>query len=147
MGDFGKLLRKKTSGSTLLPQAVMSFWAMLAGCFSTSTSCQTRPYAKVTLNNHCTSALFDTGSTCTLVHSKLKSKILNSDTSACLTQKIKLCTANGEMLKTHGSYSISIKFASRQFTHSIIFIDHLQVDCIIGMDFMSAANISINARD
>ena len=34
-GRFGKLLRKKGNGSTLLPRAVMSFWTILSCCFST----------------------------------------------------------------------------------------------------------------
>ena len=146
MGNLGKLLRKKNYGSTLLPQAVMSFWAMLAGCFATTRTSSSRPIAKVKLNNNISPALFDTGSTYTLVHSKLKPLILKPNTPVCSNQQVKLCTANGEILKTHGSYNIEIKFANRSFSHPVIFIDKLQVDCIIGMDFMSAANITINAR-
>ena len=123
----------------------MSFWAILAGCFSASKS-PSRPYAQVKVNSANLSALFDTGSTYTLVNSRLKSTILGNKTGSPGLKHVQLCAANGDALKTTGSYSVDISFSNRTIKHPIIFVDKLQVDCIIGMDFMSASNIYIDTK-
>ena len=89
--DFGKLKRKKSPSSMFLPQAVMSFWAILSGCFLATDS--SRPFAQVKINAVKTGALFDTGSTYSLAHVKLKPKILNSNAQPCKGPDIKLCAA------------------------------------------------------
>ena len=123
----------------------MSFWAILAGCFSASKP-PARPYAQVTLNSVQTPALFDTGSTYTLVNSRLKSTILGQNHISPGIKHVQLCAANGDALKTKGSYSIDISFSNRTIKHPVIFVDCLQVDCIVGMDFMSTSNISIDTK-
>ena len=50
------------------------------------------------------------------------------------------------MLNSKGTYSIDIKFANHLFKTTVQFIDDLQLPCIIGMDFMSRANINICAQ-
>ena len=123
----------------------MSFWAILAGCFST-TKAPSRPYAQVKVNSVKLSALFDTGSTYTLVNSRLKPAILGQKTDSPGIKHVQLCSANGDVLKTTGSYAVNISFSSQTIKHPIIFVDNLQVGCIIGMDFMSTSNIYIDTK-
>ena len=142
--DHGKLLRKKGSSSYLFPAAVMSFWAVLSNCFSITVP--ERPIATVLANNFKISALFDTGSSFTLVNSKLKSKIIASNAQPIPGNQIKLCAANGQILNSKGTYTVDIQFANHSFKTAVQFIDNLQLPCIIGMDFMSKANINICAQ-
>ena len=127
-----------------LPQAVMSFWAILSGCFLATDS--SRPFAQVKINAVKIGALFDTGSTYSLTHARFKPKILNANAQPCKGPDIKLCAANGQLLNTCGTYTVQFTINNRTFSHKLLFIDGLQVDCIIGMDLMAKANISIDAR-
>ena len=57
---------------------------------------------------------------------------------------LKLCGAEGKELQNDGCYSIQITTNSTSFWHNVIFIKNLQVPCIVGMDFLSKAGISID---
>ena len=142
--DLGKLTRKKLPSSTFLPQAVMSFWAILSGCFLATTP--SRPFTKVKINAFSLGALFDTGSTYSLAHAKWKTTLLNSHDQPCKGPLVKLCAANGQLLETCGTYRVQITINNKTFSHKLMFIEGLQVDCIIGMDLMAKANISIDTR-
>ena len=122
----------------------MSFWAVLSNCFSISIP--ERPIATVFANNFKISALFDTGSSFTLINSKLKHQIINSNAVKIPGSSIKLCAANGQILNSKGTYWVDIQFAKHTFKTTVQFIDNLQLPCIIGMDFMSKANITICAN-
>ena len=141
--DYGKLLRKKGSSSHLFPAAVMSFWAVLSNFFAVTVP--ERPITTVTINDLKLSALFDTGSSFTLINSNLKRHIINGNTPNAKGNPIKLCAANGQILNSKGTYVLDIKFSNHSFQTAVQFIDNLQLPCIIGMDFMSKANISICA--
>ena len=95
--DFGKLLRKKGHSSNLFPAAVMSFWAVLSNCFSVSPPA--RSISTVTIRKFKLSALFDTGSSFTLINSDLKSKLISNSDSPVKGNAIKLCAANGQLLR------------------------------------------------
>ena len=107
-GRFGKLLRKKGPGSTLLPRAVMSFWTILSCCFSSKTTREDtiRPRSYVCINGYQVSALFDTGSAISLVDSKYLNLVRADQVKG---PTIKLCGANGTPLNNKGTYEVAIK--------------------------------------
>ena len=86
----------------------------------------------------------DTGSTVTLIDSKLKKDILGKGSNLACGPILKLCGADGKELQNDGCYSIQITINSTSFWHNVIFIKNLQVTCIVGMDFLSKAGISID---
>ena len=43
-------------------------------------------------------------------------------------------------------HEVQIKVNHQVFKQQIMFIRHLQTDCILGMDFLSAANISLDTH-
>ena len=86
----------------------------------------------------------DTGSTVTLIDSKLKKDILLKGSNPARGPILKLCGADGKELHNDGCYSIQITINSTSFWHNVIFITNLQVPWIIGMDFLSKAGISID---
>ena len=140
--DYGKLLRKKGSSSLLFPAAVMSFWAVLSNCFTISPPA--RPISTVTIRKFKLSTLFDTGSSFTLINSDLKSKLISNAESPVKGSPIKLCAANGQLLRTRGTYLLDISLFNHTFQIPVQFIDNLQLPCIIGMDFMSKAKVVIH---
>ena len=121
----------------------MSFWAVLSNCFSVSPPA--RPISTVTIRKFKLSALFDTGSSFTLINSDLKSKLISNSDSPVKGNAINLCAANGQLLRNRGTYLLDITLFNHTFQIPVQFIDNLQLPCIIGMDFMSKANITINA--
>ena len=104
-----------------------------------------RPTLAIKLNNTWVSALFDTGSSVSLVDERFKSDIVLKGTNAALSPSIRLCGANGKELQQTGCYSIKISLAKRQVFHNLIFKRDLQVPCILGMDFMARQNVVIDA--
>ena len=104
-----------------------------------------RPTLSIKLNNTRVSALFDTGSSVSLVDKRFKSLILVKGRNAALSPSIRLCGANGKELQQSGCYSIKISLGKRQVYHSLIFIKDLQVPYILGMDFMANQNVVIYA--
>ena len=131
------------SGSTLLPRAVMSFWTILSCCFSTKTTQEDnqRPRGLIHLNGQQVSAFFVTGSAISLVDSKYMSLIKSGQRRG---PSIKLCRANGSPLINKGTYEMTIKVNNRMIVQPVHFIENLQVPCILGMDFMKRARISID---
>ena len=72
-------------------------------------------------------ALFDTGSTITLINSLFKPKILGSLAhSVQIAQQPSLCGADGLPLSTAGTYSLPVKISNANVTHPITFINNLQ---------------------
>ena len=58
---------------------------------------------------------------------------------------IKLCAANGQLLRSRGTYLLDISLSNHSFQIPVQLIDNLQLPWIIGMDLMSKANVTINA--
>ena len=57
---------------------------------------------------------------------------------------VKLCSAGGKKLTNSGCYSLHCSLDKNKYWHNLTFIDNLQVSCIIGMDLLSKANITID---
>ena len=120
----------------------MSFWTILSCCF-TAPQADPRPVADVWIEGCKARALFDTGSTLTLVSSALMTKMtLHRPTE----QPVKLSGANGSPLTTKGTYICYIKLGKRTLKHAVTFIDNLQAECVIGMDIMRKMNISLDCK-
>ena len=124
----------------------MSFWTVLSCCFtpSTSTLSDLRPVATVKLNHLPVKALFDTGSAVTLVSSVYKKKLQLGER---LPEIVKLSSANGSPLYSGGTYQVKVRMGNHSFFHPVTFINNLRANCIIGMDLMNKANISLNCKD
>ena len=92
-------------------------------------------------------ALFDTGSTVTLVHARYMPAILrscSSDRPVRTTASPTLASANGTTLHVEGTFLIPIAIGKDYFSHDVCFVRDLQVPCIIGMDFMSRHSIQLD---
>ena len=82
-------------------------------------------------------ALFDTGSTVTLCHAKYLPNVVSTSNSS-YTYIPELRSANGSALKVVESKWVTIQLkAGDKRLHQVYFVKNLQVDAIIGMDFMS----------
>jgi hypothetical protein len=96
------------------------------------------------LNHLPVKALFDTGSAVTLVSSKYKDKLQLGER---LPEIVKLSSANGSPLYSGGTYQVKVRMGNHAFFHPVTFIKNLRANCIIGMDLMNKANISLNCKD
>ena len=124
----------------------MSFWAVMSACFApTQDDPPLRPTLHILLNNTQVSALFDTGSSVSLVDEKFKDDIIQKGTNMASSPSVFLCGANDKELQQSGCYSIKVTLGKRQVFHNLIFIKDLQVPCILGMDFMAKQNVVIDA--
>ena len=86
----------------------MSFWAVMSACFAPcKEDTPLRPTLPVNLNNTRVSALFDTGSSVSLVDEKFKAETLLKGTNAARSPSVRLCGANGRELQ---QTSMIIKF-------------------------------------
>ena len=113
----------------------MSFWTIFSRCFSSKAE------RLIHLNGQQVSALFDTGSAISLVDSKYLNLINSGQTRG---PSIRLCGANGSPLQNKGTYEITITVKNRTIVQPVHFIENLQVPCILGMDFMKRAKITID---
>ena len=57
---------------------------------------------------------------------------------------VKLCGAGGKELTNSGCYSLHCYLGKTGYWHNLTFIDNLQVPCILGMDLLSKADITID---
>ena len=87
------------------------------------------------------SALFDTGSAISLVDSKYLNLVRADQVKG---PTIKPCGANGTPLTNKGTYEVTIKVNGHMIQQHVHFIENLQVPCILGMDFMKRARITID---
>ena len=87
------------------------------------------------------SALFDTGSAITLVDAKYMDLIVSGQKRG---PSIRLCGANGTPLINKGTHEMAMKVNNRVIMQAVHFIENLQVPCILGMDFMKRARITID---
>ena len=103
-----------------------------------------RPFARISVSGCKFEALFDTGSILTLVDSKYRQTILAGGGKACKSPSINLCGAGGSPLETQGSCVAMFGFGKKRFEHEILFVKHLKVPCIVGMDLMEKAHITLD---
>ena len=129
----------------------MGFWSVLSCILPTRSKTifpiDIRPTSTIHVRKQPIQALFDTGSSVTLIHSKFKSQLIKPTDKGLYSGIPKLCGADGRPLTIQGCYELPFHLAKNKpiFTTRVLFIDHLQTDCIIGMDLMTAANISLHA--
>ena len=88
----------------------------------------------------------DTGSSVTLINRKHKPQILHKGSNAAKSPSIKLCGAGGTELKKNGCFSLELVLNGKKQCHDCLFIDQLQVPCILGMDFMSKIGAVIDTN-
>ena len=69
-----------------------------------------------------------------------------SDMKRAPPPHVKLCNANGKELKTLGCYSTPLKVGNQHMTHDILFINNLQISCILGMDFPKPIHLPSNSE-
>ena len=88
-------------------------------------------------------ALLDTGSSVTLCNSELLPK-LKEYTNRLPKRKLDLRSANGDLLRIQDHRQGMIVLNNRHTSTDIVFINNLQVPCILGMDYLQAAGIVID---
>ena len=124
-----------------LPQCLMACFSLLS---MRNTGIPTRPNSTITMGGVPIKALFDTGSTVTLCHAKFLPNVRSSSNS-CYMYLPELRSANGSALKVIESKYVSIQLkAGEKRLHQVYFVKNLQVDAIIGMDFMAKNKITID---
>ena len=64
-----------------------------------------------------------------------------------LPEIVKLSSANGLPLYSGGTYQVKLHMGNNSFAHPVTFINNLKANCIIGMDLINKANISLNCTD
>jgi len=105
-----------------------------------ATKNEDRPKAKVLVESHPFEALFDTGSTLTLLNWKaflaLKGRGLTLEES-----KTSLSSATGDLLKVRGELDVLLKIGSHECIRPVVVVEGLQVSCIIGNDTMCSEGI------
>ena len=90
------------------------------------------------LFNHPTSFLVDTGSPVSLLKSNLWNLSKPPGTVLSPWGGNKLVGVNGTSIHTQGSHKVTIKIMDREFVSTMVIIDDLAVDAILGLDFLEA---------
>ena len=90
--------------------------------------------------------MIDIGSSVSLINSKLKTYILTNRSNFAKPPTIKLCGAGDKELTKDGYYSLEISLNGRKPFHYCMFINQLQVPCILGMDFLAKAGVVIDTQ-
>ena len=105
-----------------------------------------RPLVDVSIGGVPIKALLDTGSAVTLGNSKLL-RSLKSRTSRLPRRNMDLRAANGESLRVSDIRKTEIHLNNSTTPTEMIFVDDLQVPCILGMDYLNQAGIIIDAGE
>ena len=91
-------------------------------------------------------ALLDTGSAVTLCNSSLL-KQLKEHSTRQMKRNLDLRAANGEPLCIRDIRRAEVHLNGHHTPTEIIFVDNLQVPCILGMDYLNRAGILIDAGE
>ena len=91
-------------------------------------------------------ALLDTGSAVSLCNSELL-RYIKDETSRQRISNLDLRAANGDSLRIRDIRRAKVHLNGRYTPTEMIFVDHLQVPCILGMDFLNQAGILIDAGE
>ena len=107
-----------------------------------------RPNCNLKIGNATVRALFDTGSTVTLCHSRyLKDMPLNRHPRDHLLPMPDLKSANGSSLNVVDVRTVPISIKPGQSSsQQVYFVRNLQVPAIIGMDYMSSNHLIIDTN-
>ena len=128
----------------LIPQSLLTCLTTL-NCFKAARPEFSRPNADISLGGVKVRALFDTGSGVTLCNSNV-SPMVGLHCSTLGLPELK--TANGSSLRVTRCVMVPIKLpnSTRDIHHKVLFVEGLQVPCILGMDFMKKARIIIDTQ-
>ena len=126
----------------IIPQKLMTCRTAI-NSFITGTPEFSRPYAEVKIRGESVRALFDTASAVTLCNDFIKT---TGSISCSLTHQPLLKTANGTQLIISHCIIVPIFLpnSSKPIPQKVLFVRHLQVLFLLGMDFITKARITIN---
>ena len=119
-------------------------------CFSLLTSMRyygdKRPMVNISVGGKTVRALLDTGSAVSLCNSDLL-RHLKDHTSRQKRARLDLRAANGDSLRISDIRRAKVHLNGHYTPTEMIFVDHLQVPCILGMDYLNQAGILIDAGE
>ena len=99
------------------------------------------------LFKHPMSFLVDTGSPVSLLQSKVWNLLKPPGTVLSPWGGNKLAGVNGTDLHCRGSFDVTITIMSKTFLLTMLIIDNLAVDAILGLDFLEANHCTLNIGD
>ena len=107
-----------------------------------------RPNAVIQLGDQTVNALLDTGSTVTLCDDSIRPTPGFNCRPLPLSLDLPILrAANGGQLPITRFMRVKITLGGKQLHHPVLFIKGLQVPCILGMDFMSRAQVIIDTQN
>ena len=119
-------------------------------CFSLLTSMRylgdKRPVVNISVGGKPVKALLDTGSAVTLCNSSLL-KQLKEHSTRQRKKNLDLRAATGAPLCIRDIRKAEVHLNGHHTPTEIIFVDNLQVQCILGMDYLNQAGIIIDAGE
>ena len=105
-----------------------------------------RPLVDVSIGGVPIKALLDTGSAVSLCNSRLL-RSLKTRTYRLPRRNMDLRAANGESLRVSDIRKTEIHLNNSTTPTEMIFVDDLQIPCILGMDYLNQAGIIIDAGE
>ena len=145
LGTIGKRDRGMVLGQRI-PQFIMTCLTALSTCIRPTIT--TRPTAQIAIGKTKLMALFDTGSAVTLCDSSIKVSLSANPQEIPLNTLPQLHSANGGPLAVTSAIMLNITLPNhRSYRHPVIFVENLQVPCILGMDFMRKARVLIDTAN
>ena len=128
-----------------LPSCLLTCFSFLLSAGKRET---VRPNCNLKIGKATVRALFDTGSTVTLCHSRyLKDMPSNRHRQDHLLPMPDLKSANGSSLNVVDVKTVPISIKPGQSSsHRVYFVQNLQVPAIIGMDYMSTNHLIIDTK-
>lgn len=109
---------------------------------SLSVANETAVYVTGHIEGHETDMLLDTGSSVTLVHRRLFSRLGKNLPIATFRDPI--VSANGELLDIVGTCKLRISLGGVDVMHSVLVAGDITQDCLLGVDFLSANKFKID---
>ena len=100
-----------------------------------------RPHGKLKIINEEILALYDTGSTITLLSGKVYDRLIPQPELSATTASVR--AAQGTHMTVRGVICVKIQALTESFemTRKMVIIDGLSSDCIIGMDTIQSEGI------
>ena len=105
-----------------------------------------RPIVNISVGGAIVKALLDTGSAVSICNSQLL-KTLGPKSRRVPNKHLDLRAANGECLRVRDHRLADITLNNRITPIEMIFVDNLQVPCILGMDYLQKAGVMIDAGE
>ena len=100
-------------------------------------------YIKVYINDNLINCLVDTGSTRTVLHTRKYLSIPEERRPKLIKNRVRLKTANGELIQTIGKTILSMRINDRCFSHQFLIAD-IDVPAVLGYDFLYSNNCKLD---